>query len=1161
MQRYLKLICVFVMSMVLASTMAYAAITGAISGTVTDSTGAVIAGVTVEAVNEQTGVRHKVVTNSKGSYTFSVLDVGSYTISASMNGFDTYQLTGIKVDANSELREDLALKVGSVAQTEVVRSNSVVIETQSTQLGEVITGEKMTSVPLNGRSFTDLLQLQPGVSPYKGTAETAGSNVSGDLNPGNQSVNGGREASNGFMVNGGDVNDGLQNGAAIIPNLDSISEFRIITNNFDAEYGNFSGGQVNVVTKSGTNQIHGSVFEFFRNTNLDAANYFAAGQRGEFKQNIYGGTFGAPIHKDKLFFFVDFQGTNQTVGNTINEVVPSDADRTGNLLDQSASLTNGVVGDSWAQTLSNRLGYTVVQGEPYYSPGCSSNDSTSGCVFPGAVIPTSAWSSAATKMLPYVPPANSGGTNFVTSAYSGTLKDYKGAVRVDNNTRYGTLFGYYFIDNDVVNNPWGGSNSPGFSSSSTTRAQLSNVGLTTIFKNNSVNTFRFTYMRVAQNLDTPTAATSPSLSSLGFVTPWGADSGGIDSISAALVGVPQVNFNNFNFGNPVDTQGKYNNTFQWLNNYMRVIGTHTLQVGVSYHYDQINERNYYAPNGQFTFDGQETGLDFADYLLGAPSQFIQASRQVLDSRSHYVGAFAQDSWRALPTLTFNYGLRYEVTTPWYDTQNKIQTIIPGEQSQVFPGAPVGYVFPGDPGVPRTLAPIRWNNFAPRLGFAYAPNTADGFLGKITGGPGQFSLRGGYGIFYTNIQDATGFVEVGDAPFGLFYVSPLPSYLETPYIDRADGTSEGQRFPFNPPPGNVSTSNPDTSFNWASVLPISGAPVFYAKNAVPYVQSFYLGFERQLGGNTLLAVNYVGNVGRKLLTNKEANPGDAALCLKLSDPAVLAPGQTPCGPGLQGNVYNLADGSVVEGTRPILGINFGSNPYMITAASSSYNSLQTTLKHTSKNYDVLFAYTFSRSFDDASGLNEYTNSIDPRLSRALSLFDVTHNFAASYTVQLPFDRLVNNRVTRGWAVSGITTFASGLPVNISENDDRSLTAASSDLPNYDPTVGPLITDRNPRHGNPYFNVNAFSQEVLGQFGNSKRRFFHGPGLNNTDLALLRDFHIHESHVIQLRVEAFNIFNHAQFQSPNGNFTDGPGAFGIVTAANDPRIMQLAIKYHF
>ncbi len=179
-------------------------------------------------------------------------------------------------------------------------------------------------------------------------------------------------------------------------------------------------------------------------------------------------------------------------------------------------------------------------------------------------------------MLPYVPPANSGGTsNFVTSAYSGALKDYKGAVRVDNNTRYGTLFGYYFIDNDVVNNPWGGSNSPGFSSSSTTRAQLSNVGLTTIFKNNSVNTFRFTYMRVAQNLDTPTAATSPSLSSLGFVTPWGADSGGIDSISAALVGVPQVNFNNFNFGNPVDTQGKYNNTFQWLNNYMRVIASHT----------------------------------------------------------------------------------------------------------------------------------------------------------------------------------------------------------------------------------------------------------------------------------------------------------------------------------------------------------------------------------------------------------------------------------------------------------------------------------------------------------------------------------------------------------------------------------------------------------
>ena len=257
---------------------AYAAITGSISGTVTDQTGAVMPQVTVLALNQETGVRQSVVTDSRGFYSFTALPVGLYTITASQQGFESFRQTNIKVDANSAVRADVQFRVGTVATTEIVQSNAVQIETQSTQLGEVIESQKITSVPLNGRSYTDLLALQPGVSPYSATTEGNTSGVSGDLNPGNVSINGGREASNAFMVNGGDVNDGVNNGAAIIPNLDSIAEFRIITNNFDAEYGDFSGGQVNVVTKSGANTFHGSAFEFFRNTDLDAANYYAQGQ-------------------------------------------------------------------------------------------------------------------------------------------------------------------------------------------------------------------------------------------------------------------------------------------------------------------------------------------------------------------------------------------------------------------------------------------------------------------------------------------------------------------------------------------------------------------------------------------------------------------------------------------------------------------------------------------------------------------------------------------------------------------------------------------------------------------------------------------------------------------------------------------------------------------
>jgi hypothetical protein len=496
----------------------------------------------------------------------------------------------------------------------------------------------------------------------------------------------------------------------------------------------------------------------------------------------------------------------------------------------------------------------------------------------------------------------------------------------------------------------------------------------------------------------------------------------------------------------------------------------------------------------------------------------------------------------------------------------LETIIPGVQSVVFPGAPTGYLVPGDPGVSRTLAPIRWNNFAPRFGFAYSPNGDDWFT-RMMGGPGKSSIRGGFGVAYTNIQDATGFLEVGDAPFGLFYSSPVPSMMNAPFIDRATGNNEGQRFPFAFPPTNVSPSNPDTSFNWASVEPISGSLLFDVHNVLPYIESFYLGIQRELTSRTILSLNYVGNVGRKLLTLEESNPGDPALCLELSNPAALAPGQTTCGPGLESNVYTLADGTVVEGTRTTLGINFGSNPYMKTIGSSNYNSFQATLQHTDKYADFLIGYTLGRSFDNSSAHNELTNVFNPDLSRALSSFDVHQNFVASYTVPLPFDGYSQktnllHQLIGGWSVSGITTFATGLPVTMSENDDNSLTGSQADLPNYDPTGGHLIVQKNPRKGGPYFNVNLFTPENLGQFGNSQRRFFYGPGLNNTDLALLKAFDFTETTKLQFRAEAFNVFNHTQFNGPSGNVNNpGLGGFGYVTSANDPRIMQVALKLLF
>lgn len=1188
---------------VFASVLSWASITGSISGVVTDKSGAVVSGATVVATDTLTGIKTSAKTDAKGFYNLPTLAVGTYNLEISQAGFKTYRQTGLVVDANSALRADASLSVGSISENIEVSTDALNVETQSTQMGEVIEGTKMTSVPLNGRNFIDLLALQPGVSPYQCTAsncndttqgigadETA---VSGDQTNGTQSVNGGRLGSNGFMVNGADAQEGVHNGAAILPNLDSISEFRIITNNFNAEYGNFSGGQVNVVTKSGTNQFHGDVFEFLRNTDFDASQYFVG--RGDFIQNQFGGIFGGPIKKDKVFFFGDYQGNRQILGQPQSFPVPSLADRSGNLSDLFSQAAAGgaistVQGPFWASTLSSELGYPVTAGEAYYTPGCTSNTT---CVFPNGVIPMSAWSPVALDTLKYIPAPTttlSGQPFYATSAYNQHLRDDKFGIRLDTNTHYGSLFGYYFFDQFSVTTPYTqGITVPGFDSSVLGRAEMINLGLTSTINNSTVNDVRLVYLRDRYFGGIPIGGTGVPLTSLGFAAPAGtgtAFNGGIAPINPSLEGVPSFQFNNYEFGLPQDSLKQYNNTYQIIDNYTKIIGTHTLQFGVDVHYDQINERNYDDANGAYTFNGEETGVDFADYLIGAPQSFTQASQQLLDSRDKYFGVYAQDSWRARPTLTINYGLRYEIMTPWYDTQNKLETVIPGEQSQVFPTAPKGLVVPNDPGVPRTLAPIQYHNFAPRIGFAYSPDNTDGLLGKLFGGAGKSSIRVGYGIFYSAIEDASGFVEVGDAPYGLYY-SAESTLLSTPFITRSNGSNAGQKFPFTFPPANSSPSHPDTSFNWGQATPLSGSDYLYPHDKIPQVQQFELSLQRQFGSATVLGVSYVGSVGRHLLTFEDSNPGNQGLCLFLSNPANLVIGSPTCGPGNEdpgpGSPIMLVPGISAPGfpgitsfatTRLITGLNtpttdnFISDPYMITAVSSSFNSLQVSLKHTEKYANLLLAYTYEKSIDNGSSSFDATNPLNPRQDRALSVFDVPQDLTVSYTVQLPFDKLSGGaaqRLTAGWALSGITTLAKGEPVQLSETDDNSLSgtfADTIDIPSYNPGNGPLFVNKNPRSGQPYFNPNYFTFEPLGQVGNAMRRYFTGPGIYNFDLALLKDTKISESTQAQFRAEAFNIFNHAQFNNPSGNIDNNfVGGFGYVTSARSARIMQLGLKFLF
>ena len=1197
-----------------------ASITGSISGVVSDSSGAVVSGATVTATNTQTGVQTTLKTDSKGFYNFSTLQIGTYTVEVRETGFKTTKQTDMVIDANSALRADFTLQVGQSVEQVTITADAIHIETESTQMGEVISGKTITAVPLNGRAYTDLLALQPGVSPYNsidtGMTGVNDRPVDGVLNSGSQSVNGQREAANGFMVNGSNVEEGKTNGAAIIPNLDSIAEFRIITNNFDAEYGNYSGGQVNVVTKSGANPFHGSGFEFLRNTALDATKYFV-NQVPVYRQNQFGGTFGGPIKKDKTFFFVDYQGWRQTQASTVNTQMPSVANFT-DTFDATSPFSNGtdannnpvaatVGGQNFADLIAARQSLsagTFQDGEPYYytastidpttidpitgigTPYGSDCTTSSQCVFPNGVIPTAAWSPAATSMLNLglIPQPNAANDFFVSSKYAQKLRDDKGGVRIDQNTGFGSFFVYYMVDDYTLNSPYpnGGATVPAgnfsYSGITTGRAQLLNLGHTKNIGAYSVNEVRLSYVRNFLDLAEPQGGIGPnySLSALGFVTPWNATTGGISPIAPKLEGVPYVTFNNFAIGVPQVSTRQYNNSYQVLDNFTRVYGTHTLKFGGQFHYDQINERNLAAENGQYGFSGSETGIDFADFLIGAPDSLTQASPQILDSRSKYYALYGQDSWRVTSNLVFNYGLRWEASMPWYDTQNKIETIIPGEQSVVFPGAPMGWVVPGDPGVPRTLAPTRWGNFSPRLGLAYSPGASSGFLSKLTGGPGRTSIRVGAGLYYTSVEDLAQFLEVGDPPYGLYYGSAQPPILETPYIVRSDGSQVGLRFPFPFPPTNVSAKNPDTTFPWAQVEPISYGFSFDHRNRLPYSEHYEFSIQRQLGSNTVMSASYVGNQGHRLITSIEANPANPALCVYLSDPNNLdfgAGSAGPCGPFSEtpptGQQWVTLPGPspfagrTFASTRP-LGPRFDTNPFVSTVANSRYNSLQASLNHKTGSLTFGAAYTYSQCLDNASGLQDSTYPFDPRRSIALCNFDVTHSFVFSYTWVLPFDRLVNSgwkkELARGWELSGITRFASGLPVSLSEGDDNALIGANAvpvDVPNYTP--GNVLGDTNPRHGQPYFNISLFSQEQLGQFGNSRRRFFHGPGLNNFDMKLAKTTKITESKSLELRLEAFNLFNHAQFFNPAGDITSSE--FGLITGARDGRILQAGLRFAF
>ncbi len=1068
---------------------------GSISGTVSDPQVQAVAGATVTAINTGTNIRQSMKTSTDGNYSFVDLPVGTYDIEVESAGFRTYRRKNLVVDANSALRVDVPVTLGDRTEQVTVVAAASRVETVDTQLGEVIAGTKIEAVPLNGRSFTDLLALQPGVAPattITGTAIQAAGAVtlspSGDLNPGTISINGQREYANGFTVNDADVEERFTMGAAIIPNLDSIAEFRVLTANFDAEYGNYSGGRINVVTKSGTNQFHGGAFDFIRNQDFDSRNFFSPA-RAVYRQNQPGGLFGGPLVHNKVFFYADYQGTRQKQGVDTGLIqVPSLLNREGNFSDEESHLTGSVSGPYLAQLLQSKLGYGVSSGEAYYTPGCTSSEQ---CVFPNAIIPQSAWSAPAQNLLKYIPSPNLPGNFFSTSAVDQTLRDDKGAFRTDAITRIGQVSAYYFADDYTLNNPYpvlqGGANVPGFNALNLGRSQLITLSVTKNFGPTVVNDFHISYVRDANNVGTPEGTVGTSLVSQGFLTSSGAPS--ILPQRPSIVGVENVTFNNFVIGSTVTGLKQIDNTYEFRDGLSHVIGAHTVKLGGDLMSSQVNAAADVQSNGTFSFTGSETGIDFADFLIGAPSFYKQGDAQPFYMRNHYGALYAQDSWRAKPTFTINYGARWDVIMPWYEKYNQIQTLVPGEQSVVYPGAPTGLVFPGDPGVSRSLAPTRWNDFSPRLGIAWAPRGQSGLARKILGDADKTSIRAGFGRFFTAVEGISAGVMAGDPPYGSTYISPAPPLFSNPFVTASTGFDEGQRFPIQFPPLNATASNPNPNVNWAPFLPVSGLPGYKPDGVTPYTDQYTFSIQRQLGSSTVITASYVGSEAHHLLTLLEANPGNPALCLSLSQPSEVAPGSTTCGPFGESNVYTTASGQTINGTRQALGSNFGSVDWLTTIGNSNYNAMQFSVRHTTRRLDVQAGYTYSKSLDNSSSIAEQLNPYDYRATYAPSAFDLKHNFVASYRYEIPFEKLfrVRNRATLGWTFSGITRLGTGFPVTFTNASDSSLlgtqpdgvNAYGVDLPDVQP--GPLDLNHNPRNGLPYFNTSLYSLPGSGDAG--------------------------------------------------------------------------------
>jgi carboxypeptidase family protein len=1237
---------------------------GRILGRVADPSGAVLSSVKVIATNDATGITHDALTNDSGDYVFPDLPVGTYSLAFDLTGFKKAIRHGITLDVNQVITLNMAMQLGAAQEVVDVTSEAPLVETSSTQLGAVVNNRSVNELPLNARDTYQFLQLQPGVQSQLGSS---GGTFYGSDDAGAVSVNGGRGRANNFSVNGGDANDAFVNLPTIQPTPDAIEEFRVISNTFDAEYGRNSGAVVNVVTKSGTNQWHGDIYEYFRNTVLNAQGFFNTVKPQE-NQNQFGGTFGGPLKKDRTFFFVSYEGRRVRQGISGQTViVPNSQERAGNFTNDtqfSGSITDQFAADA----LNGRPGCTTaINALGGATPAAGANWGGPGGVFPTNVIPTACQDPVAINLLRFVPGANRpDGVTYQAVPVQSERQD-QFTVRIDHhiNARQNFSFYYYYTDDNQLqpfyNFQASGANIPGFGAKLGSRYQQYNPSHTWTISNSLVNEARFTYMREGQlTFQHPqntgsiySSCTSAAAQAVCFNGTSDSNSGpasiqgdltamGLPATSPQYgittglptthTGVPFIDVGGgFAIGNGWEGElPQVGNSFMWADNLTWVKGNHTAKFGVDVRRDRFDQTLYYNVSGDYTFNSTTensiaSSTNYPGYLLGLDDSYTQGSAQRENVRTTGFYLFAQDSWKINPSLTLNYGLRWELDTPLTDVLHHVQTFRPGQNSTVYPCTltageqasfgvstcaqagvePTGLVVPGDKGVQAGLTQTYYKAFAPRIGIAWSPNFTHGALGKLFGSNGKTSIRSGWGLFYNPMEQLVLEQFGAEPPFGGSTYLPA-TFLNTPFISQS-GT-------VNPNPFNgILNPAPGTPQDWSSFRPMLLYGDFQPHMRTQYTAQYNLTLQRELARDLVLQLGYVGSQGHRLLASHDINAANPQTCLDI----ISIQGQGACGPFAEDNAYSvtvpagfnfhLPNGSIVTGApggTPVqmVGLRPYSSPNCVTnganigqgcpldgvpvftnifaedtIAASAYNSFQASLeKRFSHGIQMQAAYTFSKSLDWASSFEETVNPFNYKASRALSLFNSAQRFVINYVWDLPVRKYsgFKGKALDDWQLSGIVQLQSGFPIRIQTQDDDELISSLFFLGAGAPQLHGPLQIVNPKVIQT-FNTYNYGPVSGHYYLNADQTKFTDPTLGTfatTPRSVCCGPGENQWDITVSKKIAVTEAKYFQFRADIFNlfnkteFVNPDGnfsdtTFGQIQQARDPRLVQFALKFYF